>query len=431
MGRGRQKLSQDGAAPRRKFSRMLAFGFGLGSHRDGQSEKIDEALGVLGIVTAHGKAGEVRTVKRKGRKALSDVERALPEFQADRASDALLGHAEKTIERFTERREPQSVIDEFGVTHRKSLLKVGSFPVESEPFQFAVRGNEERSPGGFIRPARLHAHKAIFNKVSAANAVLCGNVVQCIKKFNGRELLAVHGNGRACFKANHHLFRLVWSLIRRNNPLPHRFAWGVRKIFQVPALVAQVPDIAVAAVDVGATLFHRDLVLLRIGDGVFARVNGPLPPGSDDGEVGSNGLVRQLKTDLVISLAGTTMREAVGAELQGEFGLTLGQHGARHGSAEQVGMLVNSAGTERGPDVITNKFLAEIFDIGGGCAGGESLLAGGLEIFLLANIADHGDYFAAVIFAEPWNDDGRIQAAGIGEYDFLGFHRLRYQRVFS
>ena len=49
---------------------------------------------------------------------------------------------------------------------------------------------------------------------------------------------------------------------------------------------------------------------------------------------------------------------------------------------------------------------------------------GGLQIFLLADVADHGDHFAAVIFAEPGNDDGGIQAAGIGEHNFFRFWGL-------
>ena len=76
----------------------------------------------------------------------------------------------------------------------------------------------------------------------------------------------------------------------------------------------------------------------------------------------------------------------------------------------KIGVFVDGASAQRGPNVVANKFFAKIFDVGGGSTGGESLFAGGFEVFLLADVADHGDHFAAVIFAEPGNDDGRIES---------------------
>jgi len=43
----------------------------------------------------------------------------------------------------------------------------------------------------------------------------------------------------------------------------------------------------------------------------------------------------------------------------------------------------------------------------------------GFQVFLLANVADHGDHIATIILAQPGNDDGSIQAAGISEYNFF------------
>jgi hypothetical protein len=84
-------------------------------------------------------------------------------------------------------------------------------------------------------------------------------------------------------------------------------------------------------------------------------------------------------------------------------------------------VFVDGAGAKGGPDIVAYKFFAQVFDHRGRGAGGERFLARGFQIFLLADVTDHRDHFAAVIFLEPWNDDGSVQAAGIGEYDFLGF----------
>src|ERR1700738_1524991 len=113
------------------------------------------------------------------------------------------------------------------------------------------------------------------------------------------------------------------------------------------------------------------------------------------------------------------MGYAVSAELQRDFGLPLAQDGPGHGCAEQIGVLVDGAGAQRRPDVIAHEFFAQVLDVGGGGAGGERFFARGFEIFLLADIADHGDYFALIIFFEPGNDDGSVEPAGIGEDYFF------------
>jgi hypothetical protein len=52
-------------------------------------------------------------------------------------------------------------------------------------------------------------------------------------------------------------------------------------------------------------------------------------------------------------------------------------------------------------------------------------------IAALADVAAHGDHFAAVVFLQPRNDDGRIEAARVGERHFLRFHKLFSARATS
>ena len=83
-------------------------------------------------------------------------------------------------------------------------------------------------------------------------------------------------------------------------------------------------------------------------------------------------------------------------------------------------MFVNGARAQSGPNVAGDEFLAKILDVRGTRAGGESFFARGFQIFLLAEVADHGDHFAAaVIFLQPRNNDGGVQTSGIGKHNFL------------
>ena len=60
------------------FAFVAALGFGFGPDGYRQSEEIDEAFGVFGVVAAHGEAGEVGAIQRERRDALGDGQRAFP-----------------------------------------------------------------------------------------------------------------------------------------------------------------------------------------------------------------------------------------------------------------------------------------------------------------------------------------------------------------
>src|SRR6266568_7964111 len=126
----------------RSYSHKLlfaAFRLSFWTHRYWQCKQIDETFGVFGVVAAHGEAGQIGAVERERRNAFRDVERALPEFQADSAGDALLRDIEKSVERFAERGEPQTVVNEFRVPQRQRLLKMRGLAIDRETLEFLMR----------------------------------------------------------------------------------------------------------------------------------------------------------------------------------------------------------------------------------------------------------------------------------------------------
>src|SRR5579862_2662646 len=56
-------------------------------------------------------------------------------------------------------------------------------------------------------------------------------------------------------------------------------------------------------------------------------------------------------------------------------------------------------------------------------AGLQGLFFQALQFVLtLANVAADGNYFALIIFLQPRNDNGCIEASGVSERNLLGFH---------
>src|SRR6266481_979955 len=175
---------------------FAALGFCFRAHGYGQREKIDEAFGVLGVVAAHGEAGEVRAVERERRNAFRNVERALPQFEADGASDALLRNVEKSIESFAQRRKPQTVVDQLGVTQRECLLKMRGLAIDGEPLQFLMGFDEKGSAGSFVSAARFHSDEAILDEIRAADALAGAAVRKAVgSEFQGNFRLALGDNG--------------------------------------------------------------------------------------------------------------------------------------------------------------------------------------------------------------------------------------------
>src|SRR5271165_439756 len=86
-------------------------------------------------------------------------------------------------------------------------------------------------------------------------------------------------------------------------------------------------------------------------------------------------------------------------------------------------MFVDAARANQLPEVIADKLLAHVFDIDfrGTCL--ESLLFEPVEFLAaLADVAANGDDLAAVVLLQPGNDDGCIEATGIGERYLLCNH---------
>src|ERR1700730_18835917 len=97
---------------------------------------------------------------------------------------------EETIQSLAKRRKPQSVINELGVAHRKSLLEVRGFAIDSEALEFLVRHDQERAAGSFVSTSGLHAHQTVFHDVHATNAVASGDFVEQGEEVDGAENFA-------------------------------------------------------------------------------------------------------------------------------------------------------------------------------------------------------------------------------------------------
>ena len=199
-------------------------------------------------------------------------------------------------------------------------------------------------------------------------------------------------------------------------------------VLQVQALVGQMPQVLVLGV-VGLPVdLQGDVVGLSVADLLVPALDVPLTPGGDDGHVRAEGFQGQLKTHLVVALAGAAVADGVGSFLDGNICQSLGDAGAGKAGAQQV-VLVLCAKLQGGEDVVLHKVLFQVQHIQLGSAGGLGLFLQAVQLGALAHIAGYGDDLAVVVILfQPGDDNGGIQTAGVSQdyfFDVFLFHRKR------
>ena len=160
-------------------------------------------------------------------------------------------------------------------------------------------------------------------------------------------------------------------------------------------------------------------MLACIGEQGFAGGEIPFPPWRDDADIRLQGVRTELKTHLVITLACRAVRDGVGAGHACDFNQTLGDEWAGNRGSEQIFAFVDRIRPEHREDEIPHKFLAQIVNKDFLYPQQFRLAARGFQLFTLTHIGGEGDNFTVVGFLQPLQDDRGIEAAGVGEHDFL------------
>ena len=235
----------------------------------------------------------------------------------------------------------------------------------------------------------------------------------------GLHLASVDPDRGPVLEIDLHVPRLVRGRLRRDGEAEHRFVGLVPRVFEDSALVADMHEVSVHAVRLCLAHRHFYPVLLGIVDEVFPGREAPLSPRRDDLDVGRQGIVRELEAHLIVSLARRTVADRIGMLHERYLHLPFRDQGPRDGSPEEIGTLVDGIRLDGEKDKVPRKLLSEILDVDLGCPGLLGLGLEAVQFVLLSHVRCIGDYFASILFGKPFHENRRVEASGIGEYDFL------------
>ena len=331
-----------------------------------------------------------------------------------------LGH--ERAERLAQRREPLAVVHQFAEGHGELLLFVHGHLVEAERLEHAVRLVEDRAARRLIHAAALHADEPVLHNVQNADAVGAAELVELEDDVLGAHLLAVERDGLALLEVERDVGRGVRCVNRAHAQLEEARLLILRlvaRILQIETLMAQVPEVLVLGVVGLAVDLQGHVVRLGVSDLLLTRLDVPLTPRGDDRHIGREVLDGQLKTHLIVALAGAAVGDGVRALLLGNLDEALGDARARMARAEQV-LLVHGASLHGRDDVIVDVFVRQVEHVELRRAGLDGLFLQTVELVGLTDVAGHGDDFAVVVvLLQPRDDDGRIQTAGVSKDDFF------------
>ena len=122
----------------------------------------------------------------------------------------------------------------------------------------------------------------------------------------------------------------------------------------------------------------------------FAGAEVPLAPRRNHLNTGLECIGSQLEAHLIITFAGSAVRNRVSTGFIGNLNHALGNQWAGNGGSQQVLTLIDRIGTKHRVNVIPHKFFLQIININLPYAQGLGLGASGLYLFTLSDISSKG-----------------------------------------
>src|SRR5207249_2984678 len=144
-----------------------------------------------------------------------------------------------------------------------------------------MRCNEQCPARSLVAPTRLDTDEAVLDNVRPSDRVSPADFVQQLNQRHRTHTHSIHTNRYSLLKLDLDFFLAVWRFLRGFRNLPRAVEGRVTRVFQLSALVADVPQIAVAAVNLLAAGRYRNAVRLSIIQTIFAGLQLPLAPRRD------------------------------------------------------------------------------------------------------------------------------------------------------
>jgi len=175
----------------------------------------------------------------------------------------------------------------------------------------------------------------------------------------------------------------------------------VPRVFQIAALMADMPDVLISGIDFLSSLGNWNVVSMGVIDQILTGLEIPCSPRCYDLHGRVQSLDGGLESYLIVALAGAAVSDGEGAFLLCYLYQLLGHKRSCHGCAEEVVVFIYGAGFNSRIDIICDEFLSDINCDRLRCASCYRFLLYCIEVFSLSCVAAYGDDFAVIFLDQP------------------------------
>src|SRR5208282_800870 len=123
-----------------------------------------------------------------------DSGRTLVELEPHHPLDILLALVDQRLQHLALGREPEAVVDQLGVARHQLVLQMRGTAVEGQALDPAMRRLQDGAARGLVDAARLHADKAVLDKIEPADPMLPADLVQPRQERRRSQSLAIDRN---------------------------------------------------------------------------------------------------------------------------------------------------------------------------------------------------------------------------------------------
>ena len=199
-----------------------------------------------------------------------------------------------------------------------------------------------------IAATALETDEAVLDNIDTANTVSVAELVESVEQLNGVSVLLLGSDefgGDTLLELNGDVGRLVRGVQRVGSHGPHVSGRGVVGVLQNTGLVTAVGGVGVHGPGLGLGRGNRDAGLSGIVEEIVTASETleelGITPRSDDLDGGLDSIESQLETDLVVTLAGSTVTDELAAFALGNTHLGASNDGTSQAGSQEVATLVD------------------------------------------------------------------------------------------
>src|SRR5579864_3464612 len=177
----------------------------------------------------------------------------------------------------------------------------------AQRFQFTMGRYQQRAAGSLIAAARFDSHESVLDDINATNSIAPADFIQQLNQRDRTKPHSIDTHRDTLFEFDLHLLFAIGSILRGIRNLPGTRKRRIGGVLQFAALMADVPQISIATVNLLAAGCDRNAMRFGVIKAILARFQVPFPPWCDDFKFWSERLISQLEAHLIITLSRATV----------------------------------------------------------------------------------------------------------------------------